>query len=137
LLWRRRKRRDPLGYIVLARRALIALLLAGCASAPTLPAPGEWHPESLPAGVLAEADLVGQTVAYSPALLDAPQLVVAAVVLHEVCHLRGATSEAGADCCAAALFGELYGPAEVPPVVEYWLSHGRPQAAIAWLGCAP
>jgi hypothetical protein len=48
------------------RLALALLLLAACTPALSLPPPGDWHAESLPAGTLAEADLVAQSVAYSP-----------------------------------------------------------------------
>ena len=116
--------------------ALLALLV-GCSPLPTLPAPGDWHAESLPAGVLAEADLVGQRVAYSPALLDLPPPVVAAVVLHEVCHLRGSVSEAAADCCAAEGYARLYGDAAAAEIAAAWVDLGELERAAAWVWCRP
>jgi hypothetical protein len=114
-------------------RFLPILLLCACTPL-TLPAPGAWHSADLPPGVLAEADLEAQSVAYSPALLDCPPLVVAAVVLHEVCHLRGHVAESDADCCAADLHARLYGLAATLEVVEWW-QDSRRSGVLPWLVC--
>lgn len=118
------------------RAAALALVLWGCASAPMLPAPGQWERASLPAGVLAEADLEGRRVLWDPSLLDYPSPLVSAAVLHEACHLRGFVSEDAADCCAARLYAALYEDAAVPAVVSAWLDLGELRRAEVWLECA-
>lgn len=99
-----------------------------------MPTPGTWHPAQLPPGVLAEADLAEGVVRYSPQLEQCPPLVVAAVVLHEVCHLRGSVTEEDADCCAADLFGRLYGEASATEVIAWWQDH-RQRAVVPWMMC--
>ena len=114
--------------------AAIALLCA-CQSPPTLPAPGCWRPGRLRPGVLAEADIVAQCVVYSPGLQYFPREIQAAVVLHEVCHLRGHVTEYDADCCAARLYAMVYGVAAAIEVAEYWRLR-RKDAVIPWLRCS-
>lgn len=118
------------------RLALAALVCLACSTPPTLPAPGTWREATLPPGVLARTDLLTRTVDYSSTLGKYPPWVVVAVVLHEGCHLRGEWTEAGADCCAARLFVELYGPEHVPEIVEFWLSTSNAERAMLWMACA-
>jgi len=120
-------------------RPLLALLLCSCSTPlpePCLPAPGEWVESALPSGVLARADLSSRVAEWDRRLLEQPHIVVAAVVLHERCHLKGYTSEDAADCCAAKLFVDLYGVDSAPQIVDYWLEHDRRQRAIVWLVCS-
>ena len=118
---------------------LLPLILLAAACTPTLPAPalqppGEWHEAALPSGVLARADLHTGSIEWDRRLLQHPPAIVAAVILHEVCHLRGHVTEYSADCCAAELFARLYGVESVPGVVLYW--HDRsPPRVMPWLEC--
>lgn len=111
------------------------LLLAACTTQPTLPAPGDWRPASLRPGVIASADLVAQCVYYDRRLFDLPREIQAAVILHELCHLRGEVTESGADCCAARLYADLYGVAQATAVAYYWMGR-RDEAVEWWLRCA-
>lgn len=123
------------GYAVTRLIPLLALL-AACTpptAEPALPPPGLWREAALPSGVLAEADIVLQSVAYDRRLLQCPPLVVAAVVLHEVCHLRGSITETEADCCAATLFVSLYGIDNGCTVAQWYENHGRD--SIGWMEC--
>jgi len=102
---------------------LLATLLAltSCASpALTLTPPSSvdgravrWERAYLPAGVVAEADLETQTVTLAPGWSELPPEAQWVVLAHELCHLRGYTTEAGADCCAADAVARLCGRAWV------------------------
>lgn len=120
-------------------RLLPILVLAACTSprcpAPCLYPPGEWRQAALPSGVLARADLEAGLVEWDRRLLDLHPRMIAAVVLHEHCHLRGHVLEATADCCAAQLFRAVYGQEGVAQVVDGWLDLGEPQRALIWMGC--
>jgi hypothetical protein len=102
-----------------------------------MPPPGRWEQAALPAGVLAETDLDRLTVRWDRRLLELHPLVIAAVVLHESCHLRGHISEDSADCCAVLAFSAVYGPSAVPLIVEFWVSRRATRRAETWLECAP
>lgn len=115
------------------------LLLAACSSprcpAPCLYPPGEWVQAALPSGVLARADLNTRVVEWDRRLLELQPHMIAAVVLHEHCHLRGHVLEATADCCAAQVFRTVYGDEDLALVVDGWLDLGAPQRALVWMGC--
>ena len=76
-----------------------------------------------------------QCVTYSPALQYYPREIQAAVVLHEVCHLRGHVTEYDADCCAAELYARLYGVGQALEVAYYWMGK-RADAVLPWMECA-
>jgi hypothetical protein len=124
---------------MLARLALIALVLAGCSAPPlVLPPPSSvdgraiaWERAILPPGVLAQADPTTRTVYYSEALTGMPGPVRAAVVLHEWCHLAGLYEEGSAHCCAAMRWGEYW--RELWLVVEVL----RVEDGAIWMECAP
>lgn len=103
---------------------LLPLLLVACTPV-TLAPPVVCVVDELPPGVVAEADLETQTVTLSPEYLDAPLSVQWMVLAHEVCHLHGYTTEAGADCCAADAVGRLWGRAFVLDAASWLQYRGR------------
>ena len=103
----------------------IPLLLVACAPSIALPPPVKCEVDDLPPGVLAEADIETQTVTLSPAYLEAPDAVQWVVLAHEVCHLHGYTTEAGADCCSADAVGRMWGPTVVLEAAAWLQAHGR------------
>jgi len=93
-------------------RLLSALLLCACTPVALQP-PVVCTVDDLPPGVLAEADIETQTVTLAPGWESLPPEAQWLVLAHELCHLRGYTTEAGADCCAADAVARLCGRAWV------------------------
>lgn len=118
---------------MLARALLLTLALTACASpALTLPPPSSvdgravrWERAYLPDGVLAEADVETQTITVAPGWDGLPDAVQWVVLAHESCHLRGHTTEAGADCCAARAVSSMWGRTVVLDAAVWLQAHGR------------
>ena len=103
---------------------LLPLLLCACTPVALQP-PVVCTIDDLPAGVLAEADIETQTVTLAPGWDRLPVAVQWVVLAHELCHLRGYTTEAGADCCAADAVGRMCGRAFVLDAALWLQYRGR------------
>lgn len=97
--------------------------------------PGEWEEGQLPPGVMAESNIESGKITYSLSMRKMPPLVESAIILHEICHIRGRVTEYGADCCAAEVFSKVYGLPLTTAVVVFWQTN-RKDAVVPWITCS-